>query len=408
MANVTGFLLRTNLDDQGTLPRSGSWTGCPDICVGGTAAISQNDLIQKYSQVFDATLTQGLQNNIYVRAKNMNSAPLSQKVFLFQVPGSLVLRPELWYAKTNLLSFVPPDGDPTDPTTWVNNQVISAGAGNIAATGAFNWKPQTTEHHCVVAVVADSWDSVLSNYPTNIGSMDALAQWIYGSGNLGWHNVNIQAVTSTIYEDWTGYSNSDQKDEKVTFTMIANNVPVGARISFSSNTSTKSGEVIGQDWTTVPSPPGGAKDPNNPVNPDFEVGSTVTVDANYETIITYRTDFNGRPVPKGFAQSVQATVVTTKPAAKNLLMSRFVANDTFAASYARSFTPNALFRSASGEVHGVGYDGFLRMMAATGVLQPDRRMFAALGGPPNGGGDHHIGNKAIVVVGSNTTRPEPA
>jgi len=404
MANVTGFLLRTNLDDQGTLPRSGSWTGCPDICVGGTAAISQNDLIQKYGQVFDATLTQGLQNNIYVRAKNMNSAPLSQKVFLFQVAGSLVLRPELWYAKTNLLDFVPPDGDPTDPTTWVNNQVISAGAGNITATGAFNWKPQTTDHHCLVAVVADSWDSVLANYPTNIGSTDALAQWIYGSGNLGWHNVNIQPVTSTIYEDWTGYSNSDQKEEKVTFTMIANNVPVGARVSFSSNTSTKSGEVIGQDWTPVPK--GG--DPNNPVNPDFEVGSTVTVDANFETIITYRTDFNGLPVPKGFSQTVQATVVTTKPAPKNLLMSRFIANDTFAASYARSFSPNALFRGPGGEVHGVGYDGFVRMMTATGVLKSERRLFTALGGPPNGGGDHHIGNKAIVVIGSNTTRPEPA
>jgi hypothetical protein len=335
----------------------------------------------------------------------MNSAPLSQKVFLFQVAGSLVLRPELWYAKTNLLSFVPPDGDPTDPTTWVNNQVISAGAGNITATGAFNWKPQSTEHHCLVAVVADSWDSVLSNYPTGGGSMDGLAQWIYGSGNLGWHNVNIQAITSTVYEDWVGYSNSDQKDEKVTFTMIANNVPVGARISFSSNTSTKSGEVIGQDWTTVPAPPGGAKDPN--VNPDFEVGSTVTVDANYETIITYRTDFAGKAVPKGFAQTVQATVVTSKPAPKNLLMSRFVANDTLAASFARSHTANALFRSHAGEVYGVGYDGFVRMMAATGSGGGGGRVMAAVGGPPNGG-DHHIGNKAIVVIGSNTTRPEPA
>ena len=400
MANVTGFLLRTSVGDTGTLPRSGTWTGCPDIAVAGITAISQNTLIQNYSQVWDNTLTQGLQNNIYVRAKNMNSASLTQKVFLFQVPGSLVLRPEIWYSKTNLVYFVPPDGDPTDPTTWVNNQVISAGPGNVAATGAFTWKPQTTEHHCVVAVIADSWDSVLADYPAGGGSMDGLAQWIYSNGNLGWHNVNIQAITSTVYEDWTSYSNSDQKDEKVTFTMVANNVPVGARISFSSNTSTKSGEVIGQDWTTVPNPPGGPKDPANPVNPDFEVGSTVTVDASFETIITYRTDFAGKTPPKDFAQSVQATVVTSKPQAKNLLMSRFIANDTFAKSYARSHSPNALWRGQGGEVFGVGYDGFVRMMSATTGL---RAGLAA--GPPNGGGDHHIGNKAIVVIGSNTTRP---
>jgi len=51
-------------------------------------------------------------------------------------------------------------------------------------------------------------------------------------------------------------------------------------------------------------------------------------------------------------------------------------------------------------VFGVGYDGFVRMMSATTGLKA-----GLAAGPPNGGGDHHIGNKAIVVIGSNTTRP---
>jgi hypothetical protein len=256
MANVTGFLLRTSLSDTGTLPRSGTWTGCPDIAIAGVTGLSQNTLTQNYSQVWN-NLLQGQTNNIYVRAKNLSSAPLTQKVFLFQVPGNLVLRPEIWYSKANLVRFVPPNGDPTDPATWVDSQDITAGPGDVTATGAFTWTPQTTEHHCMVAVIADSWDSVLADYPTG-GSMDAMAQWIYSNGNLGWQNVNIQPLTSTIYEASTSFSNSEQKDENVTFTMVASNVPVGARISFSANTSTKSGQAIGQGWTSVTPRPAAA------------------------------------------------------------------------------------------------------------------------------------------------------
>jgi hypothetical protein len=387
MANVTGFLLRTSLSDTGALPRSGTWTGCPDIANAGITALSQNTLTQNYGQVWN-NLLQGQTNNIYVRAKNLSSAPLTQKAFLFQVPGNLVLRPELWYTKANLVHFVPPNGDPADPATWVDSQDITAGPGEVTATGAFAWTPQTTEHHCMVAVIADSWDSVLADYPTG-GSMDAMAQWVYSHGNLGWQNVNIQPITSNIYEASTGFSNSEQKDENVTFTMVASNVPVGARISFSANTSTKSGQAIGMDWTSVPAPPGGGS-----INPAFEIGSTVTVNAGYETIITYRTDFAGRTPPRNFSMSIQATMLIGKPQPRNALMSSSIADDTLAESYARSHRPDALWRGHDGEAFGVGREGYVRMMSATTGLQASA-----------GGGDQDLGDTAVVVIGSSTTRP---
>lgn len=391
MTNVTGFLVRTSLSDTGTLPRSGPWTGCPDIIPAGITAMSQNDLVSSYGRAINQTLTQGLQNFLYLRAKNMNATPLTQTAWMFQVPGSLVLRPEVWFSATNLVGFdvrVDGTGTPDNPTIIKKyGQPITAAPGQIGVTNAYTWKPETTEHHCLVGVIANSWDDVLSDYPSNpVNSLDDLAQWIYANGSIGWHNVDIQPLTSRIYEGQVAYSNTDRVDEKVTFTMIAQNVPVGAKISFSSNSSTSSGEVIGQDWTTVPAPPSGAN-----INPDFEVGTTINVNADYKTIITYRTDFNGTTPPGNFAMHVKASVPLTPPAAKNAAMANFLATDSFARSYYRSYSPSAVFNHSSGATFGQGIDGY-------------RTMLAAMWGPPGGGGGD-IGNQAIVVVGSHTTQP---
>jgi hypothetical protein len=118
------------------------------------------------------------------------------------------------------------------------------------------------------------------------------------------------------------------------------------------------------------------------------------VNAGYETIITYRTDFAGRTPPRNFSMSVRATMLIGKPQAEDPLMSRSIADDTLAQSYARSHRPDALWRGQDGEEFGVGCEGFVRMMSATTGLQAGA-----------GGGDHHLGDTAVVVIGSSTTRP---
>jgi len=260
MGYATGFLVRTDLSDTGTMPRSGNWTGCPDIIPAGPTAISREDLIRSYGSVTNTTLTEGLSNFLYVRARNMNPRPLTQKAYLFQVPGSLILHPEVWYDVTNLVGYdvynAKGDGTIDDPTIiQKHEQKLSADAYAIGATDAYTWKPESTEHYCLVAVVADSWQDVLANYPAG-GSVDGLAQWIYGHASMGWHNVSIQPITSTIYERSIPFVPHLKADEWMTFTIVAQNVPAGAAVGFWANTSTSSGETIGQDWTTVSKPRG--------------------------------------------------------------------------------------------------------------------------------------------------------
>lgn len=403
MTTATGFLLRVSLSDNGSMPRSGSFTGCPDIIPAGTTAISSKDLISSYGSVTDRPLTQGLTNYIYVRAKNMNATALTQNVYLFQVDGSLVLSPQLWYKVDHLVGYdvkkQGATGTPNDPKIVAElQQTITAQSGQITVTNGFTWAPDNTNHHCLVAVVADSWDDVLAELPPG-GSMDALGTWIYNNPSLGWHNVNIQPITTQVYEAPTAYEHTAKIDEDITFTIIAQNVPVGAKVSFSSNTSTQSGQVIGQDWTTVPAPAGGGT-----INPDFEVGQTITVNAGYKGIFTYRTDFNGLPYPANFKMHMKASKAITPPAAASMAKrTRFVeatgddgataddgaqAQDNLFQSFHRSHSAGALFRDANGNDLGTGIEGYRKMMAMS--WSDD---------------DGDMEDSIVVVLGSHTTTP---
>jgi hypothetical protein len=391
MTNVTGFLVRANLSDTGALPRTGSWTGCPDVIVAGTTAISMQDIIASYGSVTDKPLTQGLTNYVYLRAKNMNTTPLTQYAYVFEVPGSLVLHPEVWYNANNLLGYDARNPDTSGGQPPIIHKpgplTLTANAGQIVATDAFTWKPDTTEHHCLVGVVANGWSDVLKGFPSGGYSMDGLAQWIYNNGSIGWHNVNIQAITSRIYESQIAYTNRGQ-DSSITFTIIAENVPVGARVSFSSQNSTSEGRTIGVDWTTVAAPPNGGN-----VNPDFEVGTTLNVNAGYSTIITYRTDFAGTSPPANFKMHMKATVATSPPPPKNMLTAAYLGADSFAKSYHRSLSANALYQDASGAVVGQGLSGYRTMLAAAP---------SPFGGDDD---DDDLETSVVVVVGSHTTTP---
>ena len=393
MTNATGFLLRMNLSDTGTLPRSSSdWTGCPDIIVPGPTAMSQNDIVADYAKATNSRLKEGVTNFFYIRAKNMNSAPLSQIAYMFQVPGSLVLHPEIWYSATNLIGYDARnpdggDGTPDDPKIIQKySQPLSAAAGQIVASQAWTWKPQTTEHHCMVAVVADTWKGILANYP-GTGSMDALAHWIYMNPSFGWHNVDIDPVTSTVIEKVTGYTNGPT-DAYVTFTIIGKNVPVGALMSFSANPGTSTGQTLGQLPIPVTAPPGGGT-----VNPNFQVGTALTVPAGYSTFITYRIDFNGQPVPANYGGiSMQASVTSAPAQAQNSFVAMALESDDLERSFHRTHSPEVFFTDSTDNVYGQGLKGYLAAAAASPYGDDDD--------------DDDIGNKVFILVGSHGSVPE--
>lgn len=386
MTVKNNFLIRNNLSDTGTLPRSGSWTGSPDILVAGQTALTTEEMVSKYGQAFDQDLKEYFTNNFYIRAKNVSAASATQNVYVFQVPQSLFLAPNVWYNQDNLLIYTSVVEDPNDPTKTIevrqNYQTLTAGAGEIVASNAFTWKPQSTEHHCLIAVVADNFDAVNAQFPSGVNSsVDQYAAWIYANRNLGWHNVNIQAVTASDVYEQAITMNQTWDDAMFTCSIQVTNVPVGAVVGFFANNNTQWGDSIAVGDTTVPQKPG-APDPT--INPNFVVGTNVKIQGGYAGNVTFYVNFKGTPKPANFSMQFVVTNAPELPAAVRASVQHLLAGDQdLEQHYKRcNFDEHSVFVNVkNGEQH-LGYAGYRTLLD----IQPTLVTIVGSNGViPNGG-----------------------
>ncbi|MEE1888647.1 hypothetical protein [Pseudomonas carassii] len=390
MAVKNDFLIRNNLADTGKLPRGGSWTGSPDILVAGQTALTTQEMISKYNQAFDEQVQQYYTNNFYVRAKNVSDHNVTQNLYLFQVPQSVFLAPNVWYNEDSLMIYnsVVPDPENPGKTKEVrqNYQTITAGPGDIVASNAFNWKPLSTEHHCLVAVVADSFDAVQAQFPSGVNSsVDQYAAWIYANRNLGWHNVNIQAVSAADVYEHQVPMNQTWDDAVLNCSLFVTNVPVGAEIGFFANNNTKWGDSIAVGDTTVPNKPG-APDPT--INPKFNVGTTVKIQGGYTGMVTFYINFKGKPKPANFSMQF---VVTNSPelsaAMKESLAPLLREDGDLIDHYERcNFDEHSIFVHPRNGQHHVGYEGYRTLLSQISTQSS-------------------VGPTLITIVGSNSTIP---
>jgi hypothetical protein len=357
VSDYSGFLIRSNLEDTGYIPRSGNWTGCPDILIGGKNALGKDALIANYNKSYDELPAEYFDNNFYVRAKNTTTQDLTKNVYLFQVPQSLFLTPNIWYNPNNLLTFkqVSPDGIVTEQ----NFQTITAPAAGIAATNAFTWRPTTTEHHCLVTVVADNFDAVEEQFPRNINNdVNAYGQWIYANGNIGWHNVNIQATTaSDIYEHQMEFRQIFQ-DGTYCPGVTVKNAPVGAEIGFSANHLTAAGDTVALGATIVPVKPG-YKDPN--INPSFVASTYVDIEQDYRSNVSFYIDLKGKPMPENFHISFGVTAACNYKVdeiADNVNL--FTGNSMYGSYLRSNFDEQSVFVNGRTREAYTGFEGFLR------------------------------------------------
>ncbi|MBM7865668.1 hypothetical protein GTO89_02575 [Heliobacterium gestii] len=362
MSNYSGFLIRNNSEDNGSIPRTGSWTCCPDILIAGKQTLRTDDMISNYDKGFNEVVSQYFDNNFYVRSKNTSKKDLTKNVYLFQVPQHLFLTPNIWYNQNNLVMYNKVIQDPDNPMQTItipqNYQTLTAKPGSVVATNAFTWRPTTTEHHCLVVVVADNYEDVESQFPQNINNdVGAYASWIYQHGNIGWHNVSIQATTAAdIYERQTELL-QPFNDTEITCSIQVTNVPVGVEIGFSANTNTKWGDSIAVGSTVVPAKPG-AKDPN--INPSFNIGTNVKIEQGYASKVSFYIDFRGKDKPKNFTMNFVASTAgtpTMKTIGKNIGL---LQNSSLYSSYLRSnFDEQSIFVNArTRRVHS-GFKGFM-------------------------------------------------
>lgn len=302
MTQYNGILIRQNLQDTGSVPRTGGWTACPDLIPYGTEPVQKpTDFFSgNYNQDVGNALVAKAENYIYVRGKNLTDSPLTGTARVFYAPQSLFLYPSQWLqntmttmngSETSDIVTVPTDGIGVTP-------VAPNGIG--VTVDPFTWVPSDiNEHHCLITIVSTPDHPYETQVPgDNITSLNDLAAWIAKTGGSGWHNIQITTAGAPTFTNSTHYPPSSTP-EKVMFTLTAENVPVGAEVAFSCGKPLPDGTYINLPKTTVTK------------NTQFQVSLTYPVPAGWESDISYSYYENGKGKLPGFKVSMCASVVSS-------------------------------------------------------------------------------------------------
>lgn len=189
----TGLFLRHFMGQTPGGPSSSSWTASPDIIPNGLTPADPATLVSNtgYNTEPPTNVYINQQNYIYVRGLNNTSAALTDRIWLYYVPSSVVLWPNMW------------KGD-KDSSIQVNAQVqnytviSSAPAGQVVVTNPpFVWTaptlPSGADHYCLVAFsdntpITSPPVSPLQNLGT-FGTWNDLANFVISNPNMAWRNT---------------------------------------------------------------------------------------------------------------------------------------------------------------------------------------------------------------------------
>ncbi len=290
-----GILVRQNLGDTGTVPRTGGWTASPDIIAAGVTPIQKPSdvLTTQASYASDPTqpVVLNATNYMYIRGKNLGTAAQSGIARLFAAKQSLFLYPQQWMQNP----IKTQNGSDTTPIATLDPNAIGV------TTDPFIWVPSDiAEHYCVVGFISTAGHTFDSQKPPNaVTSLDDLAAWIAKTGGAGRHNVQFTSASSPTFTNKTHYPPSST-DATVQFAVTCISCPVGSQVSFSCGKPLPDGTYINLPISTV--------------TKASKMGFFVeyVVPAGWESDIYYSYYSNGKPpVDDNFSVAMSASLVTS-------------------------------------------------------------------------------------------------
>jgi len=183
MGTYTGFLVRDNFQDVGQIPTTGYTWICPDIIPYGQNGLTWSQLNSNYNGPDIGLPVDGSQaTNIYVRAKNISSSPMSANVNLYYSSSSLLLYPTQW----NKINYP----NPAEPLVDQNNSTVVASNALAILQAAFLIgsipPPPAGHHYCLIVVVNNN------NIPVTIPSFNNNAEfmnWVMNNPNIAYRNI---------------------------------------------------------------------------------------------------------------------------------------------------------------------------------------------------------------------------
>ncbi|WP_394825870.1 hypothetical protein [Pendulispora albinea] len=222
MAICSGLLVRDNFADTGTVPSTGTiWTS-PDIIPYGQDVLSSAQAVSTYKGPdIGRPVVNNLNNNIYVRCRNVSNHTMTGNVNLYYANSSLFLLPNTWTqlkVPTVNNAFVTASGPA--PSTSIPEGII----GMVQAP--FNLSHVPPEHHfCFIAVVNDN--NVPFPIPAKFASNAAFASWVASNPSVAWRNIVLCAGSNSNVTSYQTFGNCNPIASTFIFSMVGKNLPPG-------------------------------------------------------------------------------------------------------------------------------------------------------------------------------------
>jgi len=219
-----GILIRADIDDTGTIPRT-PLANSPDIPISGAQPLEDPGILtdpESYDQVYDYDVEAGFPTYAYMRGKNMADRRIDGEWNLFYAAPNILLYPSLW--QQNQLANGTGDLNPP----------FSIEPGGVAATlDAFNWVMPVELDQC--SMIGKAVTPEHGNPFNGVTALNDLVRVLAENGNVAQFNVGIVRgdvpdITSSVHYE------QGSEAARVDIVTIFKNIPKGSSYSIAAST----------------------------------------------------------------------------------------------------------------------------------------------------------------------------
>ncbi|MDY7093678.1 MAG: hypothetical protein SX243_11970, partial [Acidobacteriota bacterium] len=276
-----GLYLRTNLEDQGSVPRKAPWDHSPDLIPSGILPVNHpaRAFDRSYDQELAKSLVAQTPNYIYLRVKNFATEARTGQLYLYYTPSQLLLYPQLW-SQNALLTASGND----------RSEVQDVSPSKVATIGdPFVFNPTPTDQSVVLIgrlVTPENPNPV----PSSLGG-ETFDEWISKRGNWARFDAVVTTEGAAAFSQEIPFDMGDIQGG-VEFLLSCQDLPTGSQVWASS------GGLLADD-TYIIIPPSTIPGPGV-----YGFGTVAEVPRRFRT--TFQVCYRGQPWEGGASLTLQA------------------------------------------------------------------------------------------------------
>lgn len=217
MATYEGLLVRTAFGDTGAIPAPECHWTAPDIIPYGQDVLSYEQAAETYSGPdIGKPIVNNLNNNIYIRCKNISNETMLGNVNLYYANASLFLLPSTWVQVDR--------PNPNNPfvSRFGSTQIAEGAIALVQAPFLLN-RLEEGVHFCFIAVVNNN--NVPFGVPQRFDSNADFVKWVRYHPNVAQRNIEHRPGSNADITEYLTFGNANPIPSNFLFTVTGYNIP---------------------------------------------------------------------------------------------------------------------------------------------------------------------------------------